>query len=119
MAFTCARLSESPGIMKASINAPALKQGAQGEAVQVLQMALIDLGFAMPGSTRQHAALPDGIFGPETARVMAAFQRANLLVPDGVAGAMTLARLDQLLDARSELTVRLHRAQGNKGTGRG
>jgi peptidoglycan hydrolase-like protein with peptidoglycan-binding domain len=118
MTFKCARLSGSPGIVKAAFNAPALKQGAEGEAVRVLQMAFIDLGFAMPGSTKKNAALPDGIFGPETARVTAAFQRANHLVPDGVAGAMTLARLDQLLDARSGLTVRLDKARGNKGTGR-
>jgi peptidoglycan hydrolase-like protein with peptidoglycan-binding domain len=103
---------------KAALNAPALKQGAVGEAVRVLQMAFIDLGFAMPGSTKNNVALPDGVFGPETARVTAGFQRANGLVPDGVAGTMTLARLDQLLDARSELTVRLDKARGNKGTGR-
>jgi peptidoglycan hydrolase-like protein with peptidoglycan-binding domain len=117
MPFACARFSGNPDVVKAGTSNPSLKQGSNGEAVKILQMALIDLGFAMPASTR--TGLPDGIFGQETARVVTAFQRANGLTPDGIAGAKTLARLDLLLTVRSETTARADVIQGRKATGRG
>ncbi len=118
MVLISTRLSKSPGIVKASTNSPALKQGSDGEGVKTLQLAFIDLGFAMPRSTKKVGAVPDGIFGTETAAITAAFQRANGLVADGVAGAQTLARLDMLLVARSEATSRMDSIRGNNGTGR-
>ena len=118
MVFVCARFSTNPTIVRASHNSPSLKQGAQGEGVRVLQMALIDLGFPMPGSTKKNTALPDGIFGPETAKVTIAFQRLNGLVADGIVGSKTLERLDFLLDIKSKAVAQLDRIRGNKGTGR-
>lgn len=118
MSFVCNRLSGNASIARASQNNPPLKQGAQGEGVRILQMALIDLGFAMPGSTRKNTALPDGIFGPETTRVVIAFQRLNGLKPDAIVGTQTLARLDLLLDAKSRAVAEFDRARGNRGTGR-
>ena len=119
MAFLCARFSGNPEIVKAGSNSPPLRQGSRGEAVRILQMALVDLGFGMPASTRSGSALPDGIFGAETAGVVTAFQRANGLTADAVAGAQTLARLDSLLATRSETIARADFVQGRKATGRG
>jgi peptidoglycan hydrolase-like protein with peptidoglycan-binding domain len=117
MPFQCARLSSEPEIVRASANNPPLRQGARGEGVRVLQLALIDLGFAMPISTHGGQSLPDGAFGAETAQTVRAFQRANGLVSDGVAGALTLGRLDQLLAARSEAAARADALGGNRSKG--
>ena len=66
MALQCARFSSEPDIVRASTNSPPLRRGSQGDGVHVLQLALIDLGFAMPISTKNGTSLPDGIFGAET-----------------------------------------------------
>lgn len=78
-----------------------MKQGARGEGVRILQLALIDLGFAMPASTGA-GSLPDGIFGSETARIVSDFQRSSGLQPDGEAGTQTLTQLDRSIAALSE-----------------
>lgn len=106
MALQCARFSSESDIVRASTNSPPLRQGNRGEGVRVLQLALIDLGFAMPISTGGGTTLPDGIFGAETLKVVMAFQRANGLVPDGVVGAQTLARIDALIAAQSATQTR-------------
>jgi peptidoglycan hydrolase-like protein with peptidoglycan-binding domain len=117
MNFKCARFSSETEIVKASNNAPPLRQGAQGDGVAVLQLALLDLGFAMPISTHSGSSLPDGIFGAETLRAVMAFQRANGLEVDGVVGAHTMARLDQLIAAQTEATARADALNGNKSRG--
>lgn len=119
MAFACARFSGEPGIIRAAANNPPLREGTHNEAVRVVQLALIDLGFRMPISTAAGATLPDGIFGHETAAVVRDFQRANGLTVDAVVGTETLARLDQLLSVRSVTVARADALQGRKGTGRG
>lgn len=106
MALQCARFSSEPDIVLASTNSPPLRRGSHGDGVQVLQLALIDLGFAMPISTKNGASLPDGIFGAETLNAVTAFQRANGLVVDGVAGANTIDRLDKAIAAQSEAMAR-------------
>ena len=118
MNFICTRFSSNQDIIKAGNNSPSLKQGARSEAVRIVQMALIDLGFVMPVSTANKKTLPDGIFGNETVRILIAFQRANGLVADGIVGAKTLARLDALLAVKSEITVQNDLLRGNKGRGR-
>jgi hypothetical protein len=70
--------------------------GEVGPAVRLVQQALLDLGFSMPVSIRRFGS-PDGIFGDETKVKVTAFQGRNGLVPDGVVGQGTLAKLDQLL----------------------
>ena len=54
-----------------------LKAGDRGALVALLQLAR-----QMPGAL-------DGIFGAQTAAAVRAFQAANALVPDGIAGAQT------------------------------
>ncbi|HXP88278.1 MAG TPA: peptidoglycan-binding domain-containing protein [Bryobacteraceae bacterium] len=98
MAFTARRFQGNPRLDAASNNSPPLKRGDIGEAVQILQQALIDLGFAMPRSTAK-SAIPDGIFGPETEATVRAFQAANGLVQDGEPGRKTLGQLDQIFAA--------------------
>jgi peptidoglycan hydrolase-like protein with peptidoglycan-binding domain len=80
-------------------NAPPMRQGETGEAVKIIQQALIDDGFPMPISTRKLGE-PDGIFGPETFKTVQGFQvKYGLLengVADGVIGRHTMGKLDEL-----------------------
>lgn len=117
MTLVCGRLSGNPDIVKASMNAPPLKQGARGEGVRVLQLALIDLGTPMPRSTAGGSALPDGIFGAETHAAVLNFQRLNGLMADGIVGTQTLQRLDMLLAARGTAAARSASARGDKPRG--
>jgi len=102
MALTAARFTSIAQLVRASQNSPPLAQGATGQGVQALQLALVELGFAMPRSTKEGTRLPDGIFGPETRSVVTEFQRAKGLKPDGIAGLMTLRALDLAIVAESE-----------------
>ena len=106
MPLQCARFSSEPDIVRASTNSPPLRQGSHGDGVSALQLALIDLGFAMPISTKKGTALPDGVFGAETLKTVQAFQRANGLVADGIVGAHTMDRLDKLIAAQSAAQAR-------------
>src|SRR5947208_825536 len=63
---------------------PTLKQGAKGNAVQRLQRALTRAG---------HQVAADGDFGPGTDRAVRAFQAAQGLSADGIAGPATWAAL--------------------------
>ena len=58
-----------------------LKQGDRGALVSLLQLGLTRAGQT-PGAL-------DGIFGAQTAAAVRAFQAANALTPDGIAGART------------------------------
>ena len=113
----CARFSNQPDLVKASTNSPPMRQGASGAGVRALQLALVDLGLPMPISTNSGRELPDGIFGAETAKTVIAFQQAQQLAPDGVVGQNTMAQLDSLIAAQSELTVRSDVMSGNKSKG--
>lgn len=63
-----------------------LKKGTSGDAVKALQETLIRLGY-LTGKA-------DGKFGAKTYAALVAFQKANKLTPDGIAGAKTLKKLD-------------------------
>ncbi|WP_204152220.1 peptidoglycan-binding protein [Leptolyngbya sp. CCY15150] len=65
-----------------------LEFGESGPEVLTLQTLLQSLGFYQGGL--------DGIYGPGTRDAVTAFQRSQALTPDGVAGAQTRARLDQV-----------------------
>jgi peptidoglycan hydrolase-like protein with peptidoglycan-binding domain len=93
--LTSPRFAPNLRLQSAADNNPPLRTGETGAAVQIVQRALIDLGIAMPASTRNGGA-PDGIYGPETARAVRTFQARHGLAQDGVAGRQTLVRLDQL-----------------------
>lgn len=117
MALQCARFSSEPDIVRASTNKPPLRQGSRGEGVRALQLALIDLGFAMPISTKNGTSLPDGVFGSETLKTVMAFQRANALVVDGVVGANTMAQLDKVTAAQSAAQARADAVSPDKPKG--
>jgi len=99
MALRAGRFSVNGRLQNASNSTPSLKQGEKGDAVAIVQQALVDLGFAMPLTTRNGLTLPDGIFGAETTRVVKRFQSKFGLVVDGVVGRQTMAKLDGLLVA--------------------
>jgi peptidoglycan hydrolase-like protein with peptidoglycan-binding domain len=94
MALTLSRFSQDARLSRASENQPPLRQSESGAAVRILQLALIDLGFPMPGSTKDGTRLPDGIFGNETAACVRGLQQANGLTVDAVVGRQTLAALE-------------------------
>ena len=62
------------------------KRGSRGEGVKALQNALIERGLIPKGKA-------DGVFGPKTEIAVKHFQSANRLMPDGVAGTVTLKAL--------------------------
>jgi peptidoglycan hydrolase-like protein with peptidoglycan-binding domain len=96
MALRSPRFVDNPRLQRASENNPPLRSGETGEAVRLVQQALIDLGFPMPISIRRYGS-PDGIYGNETAGRVREFQTKHGLSPDGVAGRQTLGKLDALL----------------------
>ncbi len=63
-----------------------LLAGSKGPAVTALQQALNELGY--------DAGAADGSFGPTTTAAVTAFQKAEGLVEDGIAGANTLAAIN-------------------------
>ncbi len=66
-----------------------LRRGDSGDSVSVLQQALLTLGFD-PGAV-------DGKFGPVTEQAVSAFQKSAGLAEDGIAGAKTLAAVNESL----------------------
>ena len=96
MALTSPRFSWNLRLLSASYNSPPMKRPEQGEAVRLIQQALIDLGYPMPKSTRKYGSL-DGIYGNETVSKIRVFQKANGLKHDGVVGRNTMAKFDSLL----------------------
>jgi murein L,D-transpeptidase YcbB/YkuD len=93
MPLSSPRFGRDPDLQSAAENKPPLKAGANGEGVKIVQRALVDLGFAMPKSTK--ARVLDGIFGGETEATVKSFQRDNGLPVDGVVGRDTLGLLDR------------------------
>jgi len=91
-------------LAEAARNDPPMKQGEVGHAVRLLQRALIDLKYPMPGSMQDSAdgrsKTPDGIYGGETRRKIWKFQVDEDLDKDGQAGEQTVSRMDELLVAR-------------------
>ncbi len=96
MALTSPRFSKNKRLQSAAENKPPMRSGEAGEAVRILQQALIDLGYRMPISTKRSGS-PDGIYGKETAGVAKLVQGQYGLSVDGVAGKNTLHKLDELL----------------------
>lgn len=96
MALTSPRFATNARLQKASRNQPAMGRGEVGEAVRIIQQALIELGYWLDVSVKRFAT-PDGIFGPETEDRVRQFQRGHGLYPDGIVGQLTLDKLDKLL----------------------
>lgn len=99
MPLSAARFKNNARIRSAAKNSPAMRQGERGDGVGILQVALRDLGFAMPVSFKQ--VFPDGIYGDETATQLKQFQRGRGLSADGVAGRDTWAALDEAFRGES------------------
>jgi peptidoglycan hydrolase-like protein with peptidoglycan-binding domain len=97
------RLSKDPQLRKAAENQPPLTKGLQGTGVAELQDLLADLGYFLSKSFGKGRA--DGIYGIETESAVRQFQKDQKLKPDGIAGRMTLARLDDIVlaDKRHEV----------------
>lgn len=96
MPLTSPRFSWNLRLQAVSENNPVMRKRETGEAVRLVQQALIDLGYPMPVSTRRHGS-PDGIYGTETHAKVYAFQVAQRIGRDGIVGRNTMARLDTLL----------------------
>lgn len=90
------RFSNNKRLGRAAENSPALGPGESGEAVRLVQQALIDLGFPLPISTRKFGT-PDGVYGSETKKQVKAFQAKFNLTQDGTTGRQTMTKLDELL----------------------
>lgn len=89
------RLGRHAQLQKAANNAPPVARGAKGEGIAALQEGLADLGMDLTISTGPEGF--DGIFGSETDRAVRQFQSENALSADGIAGKLTLHKLDGLL----------------------
>jgi peptidoglycan hydrolase-like protein with peptidoglycan-binding domain len=63
-----------------------LRMGSKGQAVLILQRALINRGIPVGGGA-------DGVFGPGTNHSVVTFQQRNGLVADGIVGPATWAKL--------------------------
>ncbi|MGB3266596.1 MAG: peptidoglycan-binding domain-containing protein [Microcoleus sp.] len=74
-----------------------LQEGSQGTEVTKLQEALKDLNFD-PG-------IIDGIFGRKTKQAVINFQKSQQLVPDGIVGDKTWAKLNAANNPRFNFQV--------------
>ena len=81
-----AKTTSKPADSSAAISGT-LKKGSTGTDVKTLQTKLIELGY-LTGKA-------DGVFGQKTSTAVMAFQKANKLKADGVAGTKTLAQLEK------------------------
>lgn len=81
------------GHVAASPAAGMLKMGASGAKVRELQQLLLRAGQAVN---------VDGDYGPSTKAAVLAFQKANKLAADGVAGPQTLRALDRFKTSADE-----------------
>jgi len=95
------RLANDPRLQAAFDNNPLMTKGERGDAVKLLQRALMDHGFEMPLSTKDTPdGEPDGIFGNETWKAVHDFQvRHHLKHQDGIVGRETLRELDTSFSA--------------------
>ncbi len=74
-----------------------LKQGEVSTTVRQMQEHLIALGY-LSGSA-------DGVFGSATTLALIAFQKAQSLTADGIAGQLTLAALNKLTEGKEEEAI--------------
>jgi len=76
-------------------------KGRQGTEVRDVQQALMALGYSLP----RYGA--DGLRGPETVAAVKAFQTDNKLTVDGDPGPETVAKLNDILKTKPEVTGKL------------
>ncbi|KAH8646509.1 hypothetical protein BGZ60DRAFT_438265 [Tricladium varicosporioides] len=85
--FTSTRFSGNATLRDVLNGRALLKRNSSGEAVKLIQKALIDLGESMPAGA-------DGSFGPQTQTAVTHFQSTRGLGSDGIVGPNTMSRLD-------------------------
>jgi len=108
MPLTSPRFKNEHALQRIEAGQDILKRGASGRHVHLVQMALIDLGFAMPISTASSDYSPDGVYGFETESVVTQFQRRNPpLAVDGQLGQNTIREIDRKIGGFTH-RVRLH-----------
>ncbi len=96
MTLKSPRFVNEPDLKRVDNGQLVLKKGAKGRHVHLVQMALVDLGFPMPVSSKSAGFSPDGDYGNETTEVVRKFQKSIAgLVPDGLIGPLTLRAIDQ------------------------
>jgi peptidoglycan hydrolase-like protein with peptidoglycan-binding domain len=108
MAIRSKHFSGDRRIASASENRPVMRRGETGRGVELVQEALVIIGYPMPISMRADGSL-DGIFGRETEAVVKRFQTSEGLVGDGLVGRNTIRRLDDILAAREAREARAKR----------
>jgi peptidoglycan hydrolase-like protein with peptidoglycan-binding domain len=82
------RFAGDPVLEACYDNERLLRRGHRGPAVEKIQQALVDAGFALP----MYGV--DGIFGSETKTAVRNYQRAHGLSVDGIIGPITMGSLD-------------------------
>jgi peptidoglycan hydrolase-like protein with peptidoglycan-binding domain len=95
------RLGKDPQLRQVASNTLLLSSGSQGTGVAQVQDLLASIGFRLPNSMSRKGA--DGIFGPETQRVVKDFQQRNGLKVDGIVGPKTLDKLEQIIERNPSL----------------
>ena len=96
MPLTSPRFRRESELLAVAAGQAVLRRGSHGRPVHLVQMALLDLGYALPISTASIEYSPDGRYGAETENAVRTFQRSVPgLFPDGVVGRMTMRALDR------------------------
>lgn len=95
MSLRSPRFVTSTVLNSAATGSKVVQEGSRGRHVHLVQMALIDGGYAMPKSTKNVAYSPDGIFGKETKEKIQKFQLDHNLTADGKIGRNTMSSLDR------------------------
>ena len=111
MPLRAKRFSRNARLQKVAVNQPSMGTGENSDGVKLVQQAFLDLGYAMPKSTRNGAEGPDGIFGSETRATTIEFQRKHKLPPDGVVGKQTMTKLDDLFAQKDPFYTSLFEEQ--------
>ena len=94
MSLRSPRFAENPRLQRAALNSPPLHPGETGEAIEILQQALMDLGFSMPISMK--GGRPNGIYNDETRAVLIDFHAAHGVPMDTLGGRNSFAALDTI-----------------------
>ncbi|MBO9541828.1 murein L,D-transpeptidase [bacterium] len=85
------RFADAPEL-RAAMAGQAVRLGAKGEGVKAVQVALLDLGFALPAGA-------DGAFGAQTTLALKNFQASQGLPKTGELDAATMRSLDEVAPA--------------------
>jgi peptidoglycan hydrolase-like protein with peptidoglycan-binding domain len=88
------RFSSSLRLQEASRNDPPMKMGEYGDAVMIVQNALMDLGYWLPATTGDDVHMPDGMFDRETETMVRRFQASKILPITGVVDRRFLVALE-------------------------